>query len=37
MVARTLKQIEERWVAEGFPDDERLEQLVQEALASANA
>jgi poly(A) polymerase len=37
MVARTLKQIEERWVAEGFPHDERLEQLVQKALASANA
>ena len=34
-VARTLKQVEERWVGEGFPDAGRLEQLVAEALESA--
>jgi poly(A) polymerase len=34
-VARTLKQIEERWVGEGFPELDRLEQLVDDALAEA--
>ncbi|MFC7537137.1 CCA tRNA nucleotidyltransferase [Sphingomonas sp. GCM10030256] len=34
-VARTLKAIEARWVAEGFPDEGRLAELVDEALASA--
>ncbi len=32
-VARTLKQIEERWVVEEFPGEERLSQLVDEELA----
>ncbi|UUR09002.1 CCA tRNA nucleotidyltransferase [Sphingomonas glaciei] len=31
-VARTLKAIEDRWVAEGFPDADRLDQLVTQAL-----
>jgi poly(A) polymerase len=35
-VARMLKQIEERWVSEGFPDEGRLDQLVTEALANAD-
>jgi poly(A) polymerase len=34
-VARTLKQIEERWVAEGFPELDRLEQMIDDALAEA--
>jgi poly(A) polymerase len=34
-VARTLKRIEERWVGEGFPEEERLEELVTEALVDA--
>jgi poly(A) polymerase len=32
-VARVLQQIEARWVAEGFPDAARIEQLLGEALA----
>ncbi|WP_300974167.1 CCA tRNA nucleotidyltransferase [Sphingomonas sp. LHG3406-1] len=36
-VARTLKAIEARWVEEGFPDGERLEQLVDEELAATGA
>lgn len=32
-VARVLQQIEARWVAEGFPDASRIEQLLGEALA----
>ena len=35
LVAKTLKRIEGRWVAEGFPDDDRLELLVAEALDGA--
>ncbi len=35
LVARTLKQIEERWLAEGFPDEARLEQIVAEAIDAA--
>ncbi|NJC06711.1 poly(A) polymerase [Sphingomonas kaistensis] len=31
-VARTLKTIEDQWVNEGFPDADRLDQLVQHAL-----
>lgn len=34
-VAKTLQAIERRWVAEGFPDEERLAQLVDEALKPA--
>ncbi|GAA4006780.1 CCA tRNA nucleotidyltransferase [Sphingomonas humi] len=36
-VARTLKTIEEDWVAEGFPGGERIDELVSQALASARA
>ena len=36
-VARTLKRIEGRWVAEGFPSAERLEQLVAEELDAARS
>ncbi len=32
-VARILQQIEARWVAEGFPDPDRIAQLLDEALA----
>ena len=32
-VARVLQQVEARWVAEGFPDSARIEQLLAEALA----
>lgn len=34
-VARTLKAIEQRWVAEGFPGAGRLEQIVADALAGS--
>jgi len=34
-IARTLQAIEQRWVEEGFPGEERLAQLVDEALAAA--
>lgn len=34
-VARILQQVEKRWVAEGFPDASRIEQLLSEALNSA--
>jgi poly(A) polymerase len=36
-VARTLKAIEQRWVKEGFPPGERLEEIVAEELAAAEA
>ena len=36
LVAKTLKRIEQRWVAEGFPDDDRLERLVADELDAAN-
>ena len=32
-VARILRAIEDRWVAEGFPDAERVYQLLDEQLA----
>lgn len=32
-VARILRSIEDRWVAEGFPGQERISQLLEEALA----
>ena len=32
-VARTLREVERRWVAEGFPDRERVEVLLSEVLA----
>jgi len=34
-VARTLREIEDRWVEEGFPVGESFDQIVDEALASA--
>ena len=34
-VARTLREIEDRWVEEGFPIGESFDQIVDEALASA--
>jgi poly(A) polymerase len=34
-IARTLKAIEAAWVAEGFPDEPRFAQLVDEALTGA--
>jgi poly(A) polymerase len=37
IVAKTLKEIERRWVAEGFPGQERVEELVEQALADARA
>jgi poly(A) polymerase len=35
LVARTLREVERRWVAEGFPDGERLDRIVDEALVGA--
>jgi poly(A) polymerase len=35
IVAKTLKLIERRWVEEGFPTDCRLDDLVEDAMASA--
>ncbi|WP_435418227.1 CCA tRNA nucleotidyltransferase [Parerythrobacter aurantius] len=32
-VARTLRQVEARWIEEGFPDRARVEQLLNEVLA----
>jgi poly(A) polymerase len=32
-VARTLRQVEARWIEEGFPDRVRVEQLLDEVLA----
>jgi poly(A) polymerase len=37
VVARTLRKIEDRWVAAGFPHGEQFEQIVSDALAEANA
>jgi poly(A) polymerase len=34
-VARTLREIEDRWVEEGFPVGESFDRMVDEALASA--
>ena len=36
IVARTLRQIEDRWVAAGFPEGEALESIVSEALKEAS-
>jgi poly(A) polymerase len=36
IVARTLRQIEDRWVAAGFPEGEALESIVSEALKDAS-
>jgi poly(A) polymerase len=36
-VARMLKEIEERWVLEGFPSQARLDELVSEALHAARS
>lgn len=33
-VARTLRQVEARWIEEGFPDRARVEQLLDEMMAS---
>ena len=35
IVARTLRQIEDRWVEAGFPDGDALEKIVSESLAKA--
>jgi poly(A) polymerase len=35
IVAKTLRQIEDRWVAAGFPTGDGLEKIVDEALGSA--
>ena len=34
-VARILRAVEARWVAEGFPDAERVSALLDEALSEA--
>jgi poly(A) polymerase len=36
VVARTLRQIEDRWVEAGFPEGEPLEDIVAKALADAS-
>ena len=36
IVARTLRQIENRWVEAGFPDGDALEKIVSESLAKAS-
>lgn len=35
VVARTLRQIEDRWIEAGFPTGEQFQQIVSEALAEA--
>ena len=37
IVARTLRQIEDRWVEAGFPQSEELEDIVAHALSGARA
>ena len=37
VVAKTLKAVERRWVAEDFPDETRVSQLVEEEVARAQA
>ena len=37
VVARTLRKIEERWIEAGFPGGERLERIVNDALAEASS
>jgi poly(A) polymerase len=34
-VARTLRQVEERWIEEGFPGPERVDELLEAVLRSA--
>ena len=36
-VARTLRKIEERWIEAGFPDGDRLEDIVTRALGEASS
>ena len=36
IVARTLRQIEDRWIAAGFPEGEALESIVSKALKDAS-
>lgn len=36
IVARTLRRIEDRWVAAGFPEGDALESIVADALANAS-
>ena len=36
-VARVLRAIEDRWIAEGFPDADRVDQLAEVAVAAALA
>ena len=35
IIARTLRAIEDRWIAAGFPRGDELDAIVAEALASA--
>lgn len=35
LVARTLQAVEARWIAEGFPDEDRVQQLLDDELARA--
>jgi hypothetical protein len=35
-VARTLRRIEDRWVAAGFPIGDAFERIVSEEVASAS-
>jgi poly(A) polymerase len=35
IIARTLRAIEDRWIAAGFPRGQEFEAIVSEALASA--
>ena len=37
VVARTLRTIEQRWIDAGFPDGDRLEEIVERALAEAGS
>jgi poly(A) polymerase len=36
VVARTLRRIENEWIAAGFPSGETLEEIVARALAAAS-
>ncbi|MFT4055265.1 MAG: CCA tRNA nucleotidyltransferase [Novosphingobium sp.] len=36
-VARILRRVEDRWIAEGFPEGERVDALLDEVLAEARA
>jgi poly(A) polymerase len=35
LVAQTLRQIEDKWVAAGFPSGEQFQRIVDDALRSA--